>query len=356
MSLIKISLITIFVCYLVIVLLTSIGKFEDDPLSDSSALRYWVEKMGIVKVREKLLKDPQNPECHLQAHALGAIAYEKMKGKVFAKLDSSCGSGYIHGVMEEFIKDSKTKNLISDIQEVCFNLSRRYDQDECFHGAGHGILALNDYNLNLALKICQEFGDNNKKLCFAGVFMENIMGHLNLSKVSGHEIKWVENDPYYPCNSLGKFQDDKTVQALCYSYQASIMLNLTGNDFNKTAQLCKQASIYGRENCFYGLGKEVYFNYPNNPQEAVKICSIDPTYLNSCVAGVLKSMVDMHDESLSNIPDQFCRGFINQNHRLSCYLSLGKVLSRIFETDEVSKANICSFAQEEYRQMCLKTK
>src|SRR6185295_8507310 len=105
-----------------------------------------------------------------------------------------------------------------------------FQQSQCLHGIGHGIMAWSGYALPDALRHCDAL-EPGRQPCYTGVFMENIVGSLD-SHHSGQPAgsRYLSNDPQYPCTIV----DDKHKES-CYLLQTSRMLQLFGPNFARIA-------------------------------------------------------------------------------------------------------------------------
>lgn len=123
-------------------------------------------------------------EDHQAAHAVGHAALKILNGDIgkafsFPQEELFFGvgnnaSGYYHGLVEEFAKNIITKEgLINKLKPVCDSLSAD-TQKYCLHGVGHAALIQMDYNLEVALDICNKVSPTQSARfsCKSGVFME----------------------------------------------------------------------------------------------------------------------------------------------------------------------------------------
>ena len=203
---------------------------------------------------EKLLADTGGGslvDCHQESYR-GTLAY-KIYETAFQDGNSSCHSGYYHG-HEQLLKEKGTANLPKVINEVCETFPTQFGKFECLHGAGHGVMAYDDYDLPKALTTCQLLKDSySVSSCYGGVFMEHIVTAQGSGGSKDHETKWATRDPHFPCNEIDlNFE----IQYQCYQMQTSWMLSLHDYDFNKVAQDCFQARPDMVDVCFKSFGRD----------------------------------------------------------------------------------------------------
>jgi hypothetical protein len=78
-----------------------------------------------------------------------------------------CGSGYIHGVIEEHF--AHVKDVNTEMFKVCAT-----QEGKCFHGVGHGFMYYTYNDLPQSLQLCDKYTDSFARInCYDGVFMEN---------------------------------------------------------------------------------------------------------------------------------------------------------------------------------------
>lgn len=116
----------------------------------------------------ELEKFPKNKNvCHGIVHKLGHEAFELygFEGAMnIAK--SSCGAGFIHGVLESKLGSFITEDEIKEALNICSS-----DDEFCNHGMGHGLMVLTDNDIYKALDYCDSLELGAHSDCYDGVFM-----------------------------------------------------------------------------------------------------------------------------------------------------------------------------------------
>lgn len=321
---------------------------------DGERLSFWLKLAGPDKVMEKLLVDSGGGsllDCHQEAHKAGRLAYEIFGPSVFAKGDSSCHAGFYHGAMEAFLKERGTKNLAANINEVCNLFTTSFSRFECLHGVGHGVMAYLSYDLPKSLEICSQLDDDfAKSSCWGGVFMENIVAAQGAGALIGHETEWVNNDPHFPCNSIGQ---DPLLQTQCYLMQTSRMLDIFRYDFAKVSDECLKAPNGLISTCFQSLGRDAAGFTLRDPVQILGICQKAPTtFFDYCITGSLNVIIDFWGENLSSQPFELCRLLKREENKAFCYNLLGQRLKEVFANNYQKIRNLCQFAENDYKMYC----
>lgn len=292
-----------------------------------------------------------NLECHGPFHMTGRAAYKATGLEAFRLENNLCGSGYVHGAIEEYLKHTGTDDFEDKVNDVCKNYSSLNSRKNCYHGFGHGVMLNKNYDLIEALNLCDELDSEDKKnSCYQGVFMENIIGSINhgISHTS-HKSHWVSSDPYYPCTSQN-LSDAKKED--CFYYQASWMLQLNGNNFKDASVLCENAPI-GNSNCFTNIGQEAVYSFPGNPAASIQICLISKEYKYDCIRGLIHTTINSLGEKVKYEPFNLCKELKNDAEKSFCYGYTGIKLSEIFEDDTNKIKELCGLSETEFIPRCL---
>lgn len=123
-------------------------------------------------------------ECHNTAHDVGRIASINIGADdAFALGDLSCGSGYWHGVITQWLADG---NEIQELAQDCVTQSgTSMARWECGHGMGHAVVLAK--NLDDALHECGLFPDEIRDGCWHGALMQDYTDNP-------------KREPYIPCS------------------------------------------------------------------------------------------------------------------------------------------------------------
>ncbi len=194
--------------------------------------------------------------CHQIAHMIGAgglLHFEGNVGKAFAEGNSTCGSGYYHGLLQWKLAGVRASQVAGIAREVCNDpeiKANGFNYYQCDHGLGHGLMLYTAYDLPQALRFCHKLETNfDQTSCTGGVFMEN------LSSSFGVKTNWLDKkNLLYPCNSKVVSESDKTY---CYTIVAERILPAVGYDWKKTADWCRRSEPGWADECFQSFGRSV---------------------------------------------------------------------------------------------------
>ena len=154
-------------------------------------------------------------DCHNRAHEAGRIAYELFGPAAFVLATHDCQSGGQHGATEALFAERGTANIAADIAALCDATENDFFRHQCVHGVGHGLMAWTNYDLPVALGLCDHAQRLDRPSCYSGVYMENVVG--GLSGAMGHTTEYLrQGDPIYPCDIV-----EARYQPACYFYQTT---------------------------------------------------------------------------------------------------------------------------------------
>ena len=273
--------------------------------------------------------------CHELTHIIGHAAAE-LYGDVpttYSRGDSFCGSGYYHGAMEAIVAKIGPDKVLEEADTLCAGLYS-FDHYNCAHGLGHGFMRIQENELYESLKMCDTLTDDwERKRCYGGVFMENVIDRDN----PVHPSKYLKADqPLYPCDVVeDKYKDD------CYQRQSSYALETQSNDFTKVFDLCTGVEDDFRPACYQGLGWDASVQSLKmgtgdaNINEATRtLCTLgrDHEARSNCVVGAVDYFIR---DSYSNARAKaFCE-YLGADLRATClqeaeeyYASLRSPLER----------------------------
>lgn len=250
----------IFFLVLVILLIVLIIKDQSPPcqsLADNQKQLCWqdlmestLKKQGLDQafgLMDQLFKTEPvfAQDCHDFAHLLGEKAYQLFStNKKFNLPDktSYCGYGFYHGFMEKLLHSGGSLDQAKDFCKYTKDSLEEKNADAegaCFHGIGHGAVEdVTDPKLfgkpqaiiQPSLDLCEQVSDNQDKLfrCTTGVF-----NALEIVTTAGkYNLSLNKQDPLWICRA----QPDKFKRA-CYTQMVIAVMNVTGNDFEKSAQI-----------------------------------------------------------------------------------------------------------------------
>jgi len=292
-----------------------------------------------------------NNPCHSPAHHLGAFLYGHMGNLTQALLfiDTNCGGGYYHGVMENYFNteiffgrsspDEINTNTACDLLRKVQYIQPKI---HCAHGVGHGLEIAYNYDTFSVLKRCDEFEASfSQHACNQGAFMESIVGYFE-NKGGAFDQK----DIFYPCNKV-----DKKYAGDCYQFHALYILHKL--DFSVEDSFIQCNKITPQKfvsDCYYGVGKMMW-SYSHLDMEKLKSTCLkgDSAYQSYCFAGV-EYMVSQQEGTKRAF--EFCK-LIPENFKINCYDKVGQWIQSLTSSkDEIEKE--CSQVEtEEQYETCI---
>lgn len=195
--------------------------------------------------------------CHAVAHELGHAALAKYHGdfaKAVSYQNDVCGSGYLHGVVEE--KLSQAADPATAVTTLC----SPQQTDSCLHGIGHGAMFVSDLDVTRAEHLCDRFPQTGQVVsCSEGLFMQlfepdesdpHAMAQLPAQRLAA--------EPFYPCPD-----QPGVYQSACYFYAPAYFLQRHDyathpESFAAALRWCRSApSADGRATCTRGAGSRL---------------------------------------------------------------------------------------------------
>jgi len=271
----------------------------------------------------------KNIWCHELMHYLGWEIYRHTQdiAESFVKSSGLCDSGMYHGVMEKYISSkgfgiSQTEQ-IEKITFVCQESLAHHPQFSdgllrlCFHGLGHGVMFLTDYDLKESLAMCDYLRPDGVQSCYSGVFMEAISFKQN----DPHSIQTINSDRSIfdlsdYCPELSGEQRE-----ICYRYIGSNFLSETGGDVKEAMNRCIESVPESeKEVCFAGVGINVpgpHQSHSEASQACVAALEVSERAYYLCVQNAL-SFVAALDRGASGGVIEFC-GEVPDRHEEFCY-------------------------------------
>ncbi len=308
---------------------------------------------------------PPNTDMHLLGHVVGDELYkqEGLNGIKICTQDfrNACSHSIVVGLFTD-----KGEQALPQISQVCHQApggSGAYTM--CFHGLGHGILAFADYDLEKAIKICQQTGQTEAAQCISGTIMEIISGgdHDKTLWSKMRQKYLFVNNPFYPCSA--DFMPEIGKQ-LCFNYLTPYLWeavganinNPTESDFSKSFALCRQISEKNPEyqdSCYGGFGKEFTslsqnkdirrIDQMSNQQflQVYKWCELaqDIKGVDACLSQALSSIF-WGGENNRTASIRFCKIISNPQSQKNCFLNLIGQVSFYIKDAQIRQ----SFCQE----------
>jgi hypothetical protein len=242
-------------------------------------------KIGIIEIRDFIKKAyPNEPNSeHELTHKLGELAVKKEGIDGFGLCDSLLQFGCFHGAALAAVRiNGNSPNLIRELLEACKKNSKA--PGSCFHGLGHAIIMIKQYDLMASYRECENIlTGNDSYWCQDGASMENMsrsMAPAGLGKYGS------EDDIYYPCNSIPKKYEN-----VCVRNHVGYLYRMWGLDLVRAITFCK-SSIFAEDTikeCIHILGSIIASDYVDNSENLIKKCQLAGTYQNSCIDGAVTS-------------------------------------------------------------------
>ena len=322
---------------------------------NDGTLHRWIQLAGPEKIMKKILAESGDElinDCHYEAHQVGRISFEIFGASILERRDTSCASGFYHGIIEEIVREAGAENVAEYSAKICGDFKTNYSTRECFHGIGHALIAYESFELPKALLDCQKIkNDLGRSSCYDGVFMENYLAAQEPNPENGHVTRWASNDPHFPCNALSP---DIQLLTSCYLSQTSLMLAIYDGDFKKVAGECMRAQGSLASTCFLGLGRDIADISLGDPEKMRALCSFAPrtnNYHDACIIGAVGALADFWGEELRDQSVALCR-VLPVDDKENCYTH---VAARLRDTLTVHESRLAACAQFEpnYQPLCI---
>jgi hypothetical protein len=321
---------------------------SEDILKDPDALNTYVKNFGLAKTIARLhaLEVSGHGDCHQPAHQAGRLAYALVGMDAFNEISPECQFGGFHGAAHSHFKERGTTHLADDVRRICPAKANAFYTYQCGHGIGHGLLAATDYDLPVALELCNEVLATHDA-CWSGVFMENI-----LASRRGHHVvpitKYVNDDPQYPCTIVADLYKKE-----CYGFQPARMMQLFAGDFGRVANSCGDLPAVYQDGCFEGMGREASGASQRKPKVTIQSCRQAPKGRPrvQCLTGAVND--SFWDPAGQDPALTFCALLNDKAEKDACYETIFSGAPEIlFSRREIQ--NFCAKAEASYRRSCLK--
>ena len=289
--------------------------------------------------------------CHQIAHMIGAGGLLHFKGNVgqaFAEGNSTCGSGYYHGLLQWKLAGVKASQVAGIAREVCNDpeiKTNGFNYYQCDHGLGHGLMLYTAYDLPQALRLCHKLQTNfDQTSCTGGVFMEN------LSSSFGVKTNWLnKKNLLYPCNSNVVSESDKTY---CYTIVAQRILPAVGYNWKKTADWCRRSEPGWADECFQSFGRSVASAARSAGRSTISVAAARMRTLchqagsgeRDCIIG---AVIDVLNNNPSDLTVSAVCDSVRHQFAASCYRTIGFMVG-LQHPDAAGKQEACrQFAVKE---------
>jgi hypothetical protein len=318
------------------------GNFvpDDTQLSQCSDERCFQQAFGniafhkgptdAVRLVDDIYGSGGSPACHRAVHAIGAASLARYRGNVARTLsegDSTCGSGYYHGVLERSLVNVKvrTAESLGRVARPLCNDAMQFTPwvaYQCLHGIGHGLMIATGLSVPISLGACRRLSTRwERDACKGGVFMEN------LSTSYGVVSRWLKaDDAVYPCNWVQLADKWR-----CYQMVTSRILPLVGDDWERTAEICAGVESAFVQVCFRSLGRDASSRSWRDPARILETCAVARPYGGEA-ACIIGAAGDTASNSASGLAARPLCELAGERLRGPCYFGLGWVQGRLAKT------------------------
>lgn len=289
-------------------------------------------------------------DCHRIVHSMGSAALARYEGDVartFSEGDSTCNSGYYHGILERSFAGAATeRELRGRANEVCTSEQIRLSRwlnFSCLHGLGHGLMIQTGYALPTSLGICKGLlrrwdGD----VCAGGVFMENFFSTY------GVESRWLRaSDLLYPCDA--KLISDR-FRVACYLIVTSRVLEETGYDWKRTVRTCDRVEEPYRSLCFESYGRDASGKSEHRIPRVERLCLLARSGREQCFYGAARELSS--NDANPKRAAALCQRAPKAD-RPRCFYGIGTVVGSMQSESAAARRRLCGRAAGAYARDCL---
>jgi hypothetical protein len=288
--------------------------------------------------------------CHRIAHTIGAAALARKEGNVGSALadgDSTCWSGFYHGLLERALAPARsTEELATLIGTLCNPVEQDwppFTHYQCLHGLGHGLMLRTGYALEASLDMCTRLGDDwSRQSCDGGVFMESFSPSLD-----DEPPPFDAKDPLAPCPRVAENH-----KLYCYLQVADNLVRGTAYNWAEVAEACNTEAVSTwRAICFQGYGRQASGNNYGRPGTVAKLCSVaGPGGEADCVYGAAR---DIASNAASGKPAAtFCR-LLGRGLVPKCFEGVGTILATL-DPRPPTVRRVCASLTTDHRAACLR--
>jgi hypothetical protein len=291
-------------------------------------------KVALARFAAAIASDPAVERgCHRIAHTIGSAALARDDGdvgKAFSEGDSTCWSGYYHGILERALKGATEETvLVARIRALCQDVLASEDTFtayQCVHGLGHGLMIRTGLNLPYSLDMCTRLETPwEQTSCDGGVFMEN----FNTSY--GVKSRFLKDDqPLYPCTAV-----EERHKLYCYLQITDRILQLNGYDFAATGRTCLQAEPNWIATCFQSYGRSASGTSRLDRKQLLAYCAEAPASGRSdCIYGAVRDIASNDAGGVRALA--FCNA-VSVAYRGRCFNGLGTILTDLGRLGECAR-------------------
>lgn len=319
-------------------------------------------------VRELHEKGIISNVCHNYAHLIGRASSNRFKDDYSSLLlagEEICAWGYFHGVTEE-LTSGEGENLGERIRLFCeggseivqtpSNPPLENRKFQCYHGVGHTLIVDADYQLDEALKKCEDIAPSHRQNnCFAGLFhgysnaMIGVDPHSFSLSSDLRRVPYDEADPLQTCREVAP-----RYQEMCVRDFNGFVHLVAGRDITKSIALCRAGSVpryvdicveeVSKVHAWTHLSPNVDFAGFRKEFEA--LADEDRVdYIRGVMIVLVAEVTDDQKTALD-----FCALFTQNPYQDACYKSLGKHLLGVYGLEK--RSAVCEKAPVPWRSVC----
>jgi hypothetical protein len=363
-------------------------------LLDQAGVARSMEVLDTLALRDDGVRD----DSHALAHGLGIYAYRgpETMAATFASCPISQMSGCYHGVIQGYFLDLGRQGRqlgTAEMDALCApHVSQHFVRFHCAHGMGHGLMALHENHLPMALASCDQVSSEfMRESCYGGAFMENVMqaqhphhtaaghaetregaaspgsgdahashggggagdahaGHGTSSAMAHGAWRALDlADPLYPCNAV-----EAKYQASCYGFQPSPIMFYNGGDVAATARECERAPAMFHATCFGSLGREITAWADQDHLRTLEMCGRVGDLGGGegrqwCEGGAVATLMNQAGDPQDGI--RFCRAVEGVAGKERCYTRAGSFVATVI-ADRPSRERHCAASEPSFVAAC----
>lgn len=177
-----------------------------------------------------------------------------------------------------------TEDISSEMNRLCNtnDVAGYFNIGTCYHGMGHAMMFLSDYDIDETLNLCQLAPDETLNyFCVTGGFME-------------YELRFgqsdMQNSAHFPCDAMQRYS------SACYRYKMPHMLIAAANEDRAAIDVineCLALSTPTRLGCFHGLGAAFITLTMEQPDLLSRLCVIgNDNDRQMCIEGAIWKVAD----------------------------------------------------------------
>jgi hypothetical protein len=257
--------------------------------------------------------------CHSIGHLIGEVAVDEgIEPEILLRqctticpydMNSNVEGvdlGCLNGASHAFLLSSQS---VSQAQEYCATQSDDPEVEAgCFHGVGHGIAELVQFNISDGLEKCNQLiGEEAQYQCGHAVLMEPLM-------VEYAPLQTVPEDMNSFCSTTPEIY-----QKSCYEFSGFLTFVRTADVFQATQTCSSVPSNYAKD-CFFRLGEVATIRYGLKSTELADSCQAVQGLENqkACIEGIVSTLLYSPNISVSQVIIDWCEDSFTEQLQQIC--------------------------------------